>query len=138
MIDSFIGSMPVVRPVAAKPVKAVAPTVRSDPKSKEIGDVTLPWNVGQSIFRYKAPRALVVTDAAISIKEVVSPTGAPVILEAWKNGQFQGEVTLTHGVTKYPNIPLAALDEIDLRILAKGEPGTDTTVSDMWFLYCVV
>lgn len=109
----------------------------NDPKSQYVGDIVVPWNIGQTVFRYKAPRDVKISEASISVKEILSPTGAPVVVEAWKNGTYSGTVNLSNGATVFPPISLKRLDEIELKILVKGEHESETKVCDLWFLYCV-
>lgn len=111
---------------------------RSDPKSVYIGDLDVPWNIGQTVFRLKAARDMTIKDATITAGEILSPSGAPVVMEAWRNGQYTGTVTLQNGANTFPSFPLARLDEIELRILVKGEHQTKTEVKGLWVLYCVL
>lgn len=117
---------------------APAAVERSDPKSAFLGDMEVPWNIGKTVFRLKAARDMTIKDATITAGEILSPTGAPVVLEAWRNGQYSGAVTLQHGANTFPSFPLARLDEIELRILVKGEHQTKTEVKGLWVLYCVI
>jgi hypothetical protein len=115
-------------------------TVRTDPKSFKVGDVTAPWNVGLPVFSLKAARDMTITDITIDCGEVISASGAPVCLEVWRDGKYSGDMVLTHGVTEFSNkqLQLKKLDEIELRLVAKGEHTEATAaVKNLWVLYCV-
>lgn len=112
----------------------------AEPKSYFIGDeVEIPWNVGKTVHRMKAARDMVISDITIDAGEIVSPTGCPVCIEAWKNGKYGGDVVIQHGATSFSqkSISLNKLDEIELRIVVKGDHESVTKVKNLWFLYCV-
>jgi len=115
------------------------PTSKADAHCFEVGDVDVPWNVGKSIFRLKAARDMVVQDITIDTKEIVTPSGAPICLEAWKNGQYAGDQVLTHGaISLDKSLTMKKLDEIELRIVVKGDGDTATSVKGLWVLYNVI
>jgi hypothetical protein len=118
-------------------INTSATAVRSDPKQEYIGNIDVPWNIGQTIFRFKAARDLQMTDAVIDVKEIFSPSGAPIVIEAWKNGQYGGSTALEMGANSYPAVSLKRLDEIELRICVKGERMDKTEVRGVWVVYCV-
>ena len=115
---------------------AAAP--KGDPKCSFIGDMEVPWNVGTTVWRFKAARDLRIMTATIDCKEIVSPTGMPVVVEAWKNGVYAGDAILKNGANTFPDIPLKRLDEIELRVVVKGDKEGVTAIKGLWILYCVV
>ncbi|HPU86703.1 MAG TPA: hypothetical protein PLE60_15355 [Candidatus Latescibacteria bacterium] len=115
-----------------------AETPKGDPKGTFIGDMEVPWNVGATVWRFKAARDLKILNSTIDCKEIVSPTGAPVVVEAWKNGVYAGDAILKNGANTFPDIPLKRLDEIELRVVVKGDKEGVTAIKGLWILYCVV
>lgn len=112
---------------------------KGDPKAQRVGDVTVPWNVPETVFVFKAARDMVLTDITIDCKEVVSPSGAPVLIEAWMNGRHVGDHPVVSGTKTFDKtLPLKKLDTIELRLCVRGEAMMETAVKDLWFLYCVV
>ena len=117
--------------------RASASAPAPDPKSYYIGDVAVPWNVGETIYRYKAPRAVRISDVTIDVADIISPSGCPVVIEIWLNGTFRGTVPIAAGANAFDPFPLSKLDEVEMRIVVKGERDDVTEVRGMWVLYCV-
>lgn len=109
------------------------------PCSCYAGDIVVPWNVGSPVFRLKAARDMRLTNITIDVAEIISPTGCPVVIEAWVNGKYTDALPLTHGATAFGEkvLTLKKLDEIQLRLVVKGEHTDETRVTGLWFLYCV-
>ncbi|MFA5628287.1 MAG: hypothetical protein WC067_05775 [Candidatus Methanomethylophilaceae archaeon] len=107
------------------------------PFSVYLGDIAVPWNVGMSLWRIKSARKMRIVNATIAVDELVSPSGAPILIEAWKNGRYSGVVELVSGANEFPSFELNQLDEVELRILVKGEHASDTEAIGLWILYCV-
>ena len=122
---------------SAKTARTVAATAKPDPKSEYFGDIDVPWNVGLTVFRMKAARDMTIVDPVIEIKEIVSPSGAPIVLEAWRNGSYGGSTTLAMGANSFPSVPLKKLDEIELRVCVKGDRTDKTEAKGVWLVYCV-
>lgn len=128
---------PSLRQVGAPPAAAAAPGTGT-PVCVYVGDVEVPWNIGVPVFRYKAARALKLTDITITTSAIISPSGAPIVLEAWRNGQYAGTTTINPGNNTFPDAALNKLDDIELRILVKGEHKDTTEVKGLWFLFSVL
>lgn len=126
---------PSLRQVGAAPATA---TATGTPVCVYVGDWGVPWNIGVTVFRYKAARALKLADITVAVGEVISPSGAPIVLEAWRNGQYAGTTTVNQGNNTFPDAALNRLDEIELRILVKGEHKDVTEVKGLWFLFSVL
>ena len=106
------------------------------PHSHECGDVPVPWNVGIPVFRFRAPCVMSLSSPTIYCREVVSPSGNPVILEVWKNGEFCGEMELKHGPTQFDkSMALAPLDLIELRMVIRGSGFGETFANDLWVMF---
>ena len=106
------------------------------PHSHECGDVAVPWNIGRNVFRFRAPASLTIKDVAIFCGSVESPSGHPVVLEAWKNGQYGGDVQLVSGANKFDRaLPLAPMDLVELRACVKGTGDAETVVRDLWIMF---
>ena len=129
---------PSLRQASAAPATATATAATGAPVCVYVGDVDVPWNIGVTVFRYKAARALKLSDITIATSAILSPSGAPIVLEAWRNGQYTGTTTLNPGNNTFPDVPLFKLDEIELRILVKGEHKDVTEVKGLWFLFSVL
>lgn len=108
-----------------------------DPKSYYLGDVVVPWNIGQTIYRYKAPRDVRISEITLDAREIKSPSGAPVVIELWLNGTYKGTITLEQGANTFDPFLLKKLDEVEMRILVKGDREDVTIVNGLWILYCV-
>lgn len=129
-------------PVSRKPTRATMQRrerTHNEPKSHYAGDVNVPWNIGETVLRLKAARDMTLSDITIDCKEIISPSGNPVVVEAWKNGVYAGDQEIAHGATCFgdKNLPLKKLDEIELRVVVKGNGDAATTIKGLWFLYCV-
>jgi hypothetical protein len=105
------------------------------PFSVSVGDIEVPWNVSKSVFRFRAPVPMVIVDVCLFAGDIISPTGAAVAIEAWKNGVYGGDLVIVPGATMFPQkIQLQRFDLIELKIVARGE-GTPATVKDLWIMY---
>lgn len=108
------------------------------PQSFDCGIVDVPWNTARTVFRYRAPANMIIKNPTIFCGEIVSPSGAPVVMEAWKNGVYGGSVTLAHGANQYDrSMSLSTFDLIELRIVVKGTENVQTTVSDLWVMFTI-
>lgn len=106
------------------------------PMAFPLGDVTVPHGEAAVLFRWMAPRKLTVQGAELFVRDIVSATGSPVLLQSWKNGVFIGESALVPGANRVSgDIPLAAHDLIELRVLYRGESSGDTRMIDGWVLF---
>ncbi len=106
------------------------------PHSHDCGDVSVPWNIGRAVYRFRAPAATVIHDPTLFVGAIESPGGAPVVVEAWKNGQYGGDVTLEHGPNRFQDgMPLAAMDVIELRVCAKGTGEHAVWLRDLWVMF---
>jgi len=126
-----------MRPLKGMPVrqapqqKAQRETAQPDPKSYLLGDIEVPWNVGKTVYRYKAPRSVRISDITVDVGEIVSPSGAPVVIDLWMNKVYRGTITLQQGANTFDPFTLAKLDEVEMRILVKGERNDKTEVKDL-------
>lgn len=102
----------------------------------DIGQMISDLDRPTTVFRFRAPVALTIKSPAIYCGEIVSPSGCPVTIEAWKNGQYGGSITLEHGPNKFDKaMPLAAMDLIELRISVRGSGDAATRVQDLWITF---
>lgn len=108
------------------------------PYSKEVGDIVVPFNVSATVFRYRAPEPMQVKNPCIYCGEILSPTGAPVKMEAWKNGEYGGDVDLHNGANLFEkSLPLQGMDLLELRVKAMSSQtdGDRTTIRDLWVMW---
>lgn len=118
--------------------KKAAGAPATSPQCYYVGDVKVTWNVGNIVYRYKAARNVRISDITLDAREVQSPSGAPVVIELWLNGKFKGTVPLEQGANVFEPFSLSKLDEVDMRIVVKGERDDRTQVLGLWVLFCVV
>lgn len=108
------------------------------PYSEEVGDVTVPFNVAATVFRYRAPEPLTIKKPCIFCGDILSPTGAPVKIEAWKNGVYGGDIDLHPGANQFDGaLSLQGMELLELKIVAKTAQvdGSATQVKDMWVMW---
>lgn len=113
----------------AKPSAAV-------PHSHACGNIEAPWNVGVPVFRYRAPVRMTMKNATLFAGSIESPSGCPVVVEAWKNGVYGGSVTLENGPTSFDQtLQLQPMDLIELRLCVRGTGDAPTRVNDFWVMF---
>jgi hypothetical protein len=106
------------------------------PHSHPCGDVAVPWNVGATIFRFRAPVAVTLKNITLYCASVSSPSGASVVIEAWKNGQYGGETIIVNGPNSFDSaLPLSPMDLIELRACVKGTGDCETKINDFWVMF---
>lgn len=106
------------------------------PQAHELGNVTVPYAEAGVIFRWLAPSKTALRGAAFFVRSITSATGAPVSLESWLNGQFLGTVEIRQGLNQVrQDIPLNALDLVELKAVYRGESQGDTVLNDAWVLF---
>lgn len=124
-----------IPPMFQSPLQRPQPK-KGTPFSVSVGDVNVPWNVSKTIFRYRAATASEITDVCIFAGDILSPTGASVAIEAWRNGVYGGDIVVSPGANMFQQkIQLARFDLIELRVVSRGD-GTPCEVKDLWIMYC--
>ena len=106
------------------------------PQAHELGSVTVPYAEAGVIIRWLAPCKTTLRGAALFVRSITSATGAPVLLESWLNGQCMGSAPLAQGLNQVrQDIPLNALDLIEIKAVYRGETQGDTVLNDAWVLF---
>lgn len=106
------------------------------PHSFSLGDVDIPWNVPKLVWQWRAPLPVRLLQPTIYCGEIVSPSGCPVVIEAWKNGTYGGTTTLQTGPNRYEGeLALGPMDTLQLKVCVRGESTGDTSIRDMWILF---
>lgn len=108
------------------------------PISHGIGDIDVPFNVAEPVFRYRFPAATTLKSPIIYAADIVSPCGAPVTLEVWKNGEYAGSIDLKVGKNPIEqNIPVQPMDLLELRVVVKSThlECEKTRMKDFWIMW---
>jgi len=116
----------------------VAQAAGTSPFSREVGDVKVPFNVGKTVFRYRAPVPIQIERPVIYVGQIVSPAGIPVEIEAWLDGKYMGSIVLENGTTVFnERLMLQALQLFELKVQAKtsSENPVPAEITDMWIMW---
>ena len=108
------------------------------PYTSALGDVHVPFNVATTIFRYRAPEPVTLKKPCIYCGEIISPTGAPIKVEAWKNGIYGGDIDLHNGANQFDGaLSLQGMELLELKIVAKTTQTDEsaTLVKDLWVMW---
>lgn len=102
------------------------------PYSVETGNHTVS-NAASAVWRYRAPVDMVAADITLWCRAIDG--AAPVMVEAYLNGQYMVEVPLQKSGTVIPGpIELRRYDLVELRLSLRGDG--EAQVNDFWVLYC--
>ena len=88
------------------------------------------------MFRFRAPMRMSIKNPIIFCASLESPSGHTVVLEAWRNGVYGGEVPLNSGANDFKQtMQLQPMDLIELKVCIRGTGDAETFVRDLWVLF---